>query len=144
MTVIGPCIWVATASTVLPASRNSVDPPGIFSATILPKRFLVSGSRVFLFCRFMAERLSAIAPPWFFWASPCFSRSLRSRRSVSAETCSLSTSSLIVIWPFSLRISMRYFAWPFYASFEPAKCCNNLHNTAFCGKRNLHNARPRG
>lgn len=58
--------------------------------------------------------------------------SVRSRRMVSAETCSFSASSVMLAWPCSLRISR---TWRCRAvlciGYIPAKYRNSLHNTAF-------------
>jgi hypothetical protein len=54
---------VATAITVLPASRNRVEPAGTLSATFLPSCCLVSGSNVFLPWRFIAEEIERNSAP---------------------------------------------------------------------------------
>jgi hypothetical protein len=71
ITVIGPFSWAATASSVLPASRNSVE-PGDARGDLLAQALLGLGSRAFLPWRVIAGTLSAMAPPWLFCSTPCF------------------------------------------------------------------------
>ncbi len=97
----------ATASGVVPISINSVEPLGIWAATLRAMRSFSSVCVALRSCHGVFTELEGnAAPPWWRKIIFCSARSLRSRRMVCGLTEKCSTSSSVLTYPCFFTSSM--------------------------------------